>query len=1442
MRRFVPLALLLMVLLPTMPPARASPDVYTDESFSSPGGLDEVEVVAGDVRLRIVPESWTQTTKADFEKWKNYRNLTAIDLGGVKLASTGDEWSTLEKASYKSTYGMAATGAGDYLFILRGYWAGVKVGIGRYNTATESWENWSNPAIEWQEKKQYFKNGCSIAWDNADYIYVLAGGAYGDYPRDHEDHEPRHGFWRFSVADPSSWERLENTPWHQGIGDSLAWVRIGGENYLYAWLGTTSDARPASAGGAKFYRFSISSMSWDPTPITEIGTLKWYSDVSPPYGADDGANLIWTGNDYLYYIPGAYAESLYDSNKERYFVRFVISENRWENLAAMPYNENPDTTESDGVDDGGSMVWDGGDYLYVLKGGDGNGDDAADNFYRYSISSNSWEVLAGVPLGPSRSNGTRLGYAGENVYYWHANSTGFWAYASPRYEGVGHFTSSVFDAGVASTWQQISWDESAPAGVASKRRLVSAEPENLIDSRDRLGVLPPLQVLLNPSFESGAAPSNWTLVYFGDENTGGTWDTHGNYVDGIVSGRVRQVSGGLGLRGSAAEQTSSVFGTVDQTTTNTLRYYARYQYHTGKDSADLRMVIVGVEFTSSGTTYKLRYYHPNAGTPTDNATVKYIDGGYPGWQTWTPEQVYNLNENIKNKFGLTTFTITAIRVGVLMNKVAEGGTTIHGLFDNVRLVKENPLESYTNVQRKDGIYEDISEENTALTEQYKYVASHDNVRGAVDNFKNQSAGDGWAYSTLHERAYTAQAATTENINPSDDAYVGEDSPDFVYGFTDSTRSSTRTQTSANRRAFLKFDLSGIPANVMITEAKLWLRVYSYSNPVDEMRQMQSWSVADDSWTENTITWNTQPSLVENLGTACIDGYTWFSWAAAGFVQNQFGGDNVVSFGMRHETENLDDIARVIYYRSKESDADPPYLEVTYTVPTTFYDMEIYENIDNIPPGTNYTLQIRYKLDNANDNFRVMVKDNAGNWNYCGENLDNSTDWELWEYQLYDNELIADGGAGDNVRIKFISCDNEATSATDLLVDYVQVRSTKADNYAIHWEHRITGVENTYENAIIRIYGYNATGDENVTVSVWKQSVGEWENFAGGLPLALGEITHTLTNIGDYLIGDNISIKFEDADSTDAMQTTIPIDYVVLEAQKPYTTAVRVKVRSSSDNVTWPDWGDVPHVNSGDDLLYENRYLQYRAELSTTDEEATPMLHEIRIAYVTKTPRVGTFTSPSIELGYVENWGTLSWDAALPENTSISFATRSSDNGSNWSEWGELGSSAIGSPTYGRPYLQVRVTLRGVGTLAPTLRSYSIAYSQDRAPPGITLMAPNEGFSTTENSIELRGMLSDSNPATLEVNGRTLAWASGEFSTRVELSPGPNTIRMVARDVAGNRRELTLTGTRTVPTLPTQPAGRQAKQAVLVAAIYAFCVAACAGWEFLKGPLRVGGRE
>jgi hypothetical protein len=60
------------------------------------------------------------------------------------------------------------------------------------------------------------------------------------------------------------------------------------------------------------------------------------------------------------------------------------------------------------------------------------------------------------------------------------------------------------------------------------------------------------------------------------------------------------------------------------------------------------------------------------------------------------------------------------------------------------------------------------------------------------------------------------------------------------------------------RSYLKFDLSGIPAGEVVTFARLNLFQFNgggFASGVDVFR------VADDSWSEATITWNNQPVLV-----------------------------------------------------------------------------------------------------------------------------------------------------------------------------------------------------------------------------------------------------------------------------------------------------------------------------------------------------------------------------------------------------------------------------------------------------------------------------------------------------------------------------------------------------------------------------------------------------
>lgn len=243
------------------------------------------------------------------------------------------------------------------------------------------------------------------------------------------------------------WETLdlEGLPLIEGDmpfrnGTALAWDH---GDYIYALLG----ARYEDANRRLFYRYSISNGRWEKplkeTPYAQgagdaltwsgydnkvyvfIGSnghggsifasydpqLNEWQSLKLPDGwgcTDDGASLVWTGGEYLYALQGSDCDDEPSAN----FARFHIPAGEWVKRDSIPQ----------GVDDGGSLLWIGGwlsdeeDYIYALSG-------AVDekpgyDFYRYIISQDRWKPLEDVPCPIGWYNGNRLGFADDQIYYW----------------------------------------------------------------------------------------------------------------------------------------------------------------------------------------------------------------------------------------------------------------------------------------------------------------------------------------------------------------------------------------------------------------------------------------------------------------------------------------------------------------------------------------------------------------------------------------------------------------------------------------------------------------------------------------------------------------------------------------------------------------------------------------------------------------------------------------------------------------------------------------------------------------------------------------------------------------------------------------------------------------------------------------------------------------
>ncbi len=217
--------------------------------------------------------------------------------------------------------------------------------------------------------------------------------------------ESRRFFYRYSISS-NSWERLPDTPVDQGEGNAIRWhsalIHLG----LFATLG--GEQRPTY-----LYRFDQHVMQW----THKDDLMRELAD--PPAGMGDGASLVGTWAPYFYALRGEFYETspIYD------FWRYSIMDNAWTVMADIP--AEPHSGGSGGVGDGGSLLYiatwlpDQADYIYALSGNQAEPDGIPDNrTYRYTISTNSWERLTDLPFGVGYYVGNRLAYADGHIYAW----------------------------------------------------------------------------------------------------------------------------------------------------------------------------------------------------------------------------------------------------------------------------------------------------------------------------------------------------------------------------------------------------------------------------------------------------------------------------------------------------------------------------------------------------------------------------------------------------------------------------------------------------------------------------------------------------------------------------------------------------------------------------------------------------------------------------------------------------------------------------------------------------------------------------------------------------------------------------------------------------------------------------------------------------------------
>ncbi len=174
---------------------------------------------------------------------------------------------------------------------------------------------------------------------------------------------------------------------------------------------------------------------------------------------------------------------------------------------------------------------------------------------------------------------------------------------------------------------------------------------------------------------------------------------------------------------------------------------------------------------------------------------------------------------------------------------------------------------------------------------------------------------------------TAILGSTKTFNPDNDAYVDQENPDINYG----TSSKLIMDNLGNRKySYLKFDISTIPSEKIVTSANLYL--WCDAREGGGYTRIHAYSVENDDWNETTITWDNRPELVTFLSEHSGDTLAWWKWDVKAFVESEHGGDKTVSLCLIPGDLN----AYITEFRSREwwNPEYKPYLEVTYALPAT----------------------------------------------------------------------------------------------------------------------------------------------------------------------------------------------------------------------------------------------------------------------------------------------------------------------------------------------------------------------------------------------------------------------------------------------------------------------------------------------------------------------------
>ncbi|WP_158085363.1 PQQ-dependent sugar dehydrogenase [Niastella vici] len=178
-------------------------------------------------------------------------------------------------------------------------------------------------------------------------------------------------------------------------------------------------------------------------------------------------------------------------------------------------------------------------------------------------------------------------------------------------------------------------------------------------------------------------------------------------------------------------------------------------------------------------------------------------------------------------------------------------------------------------------------------------------------------------------AYFRVAPAAITFTPVHDAYVRDGTnAGTTFGTTDSTLLITKVSPSGqlnnNRESYLLFDLTSLTSNAASVQLKVFGKVDLTTVP---SVPVGVFSVANTTWTENTITWNNKPATsTAALASTTVTNAaaTYYTWDVTNYVKAELAaGRKKVAFALKSE---LAHDPRILWNAS-EFGSNPPQLSI-----------------------------------------------------------------------------------------------------------------------------------------------------------------------------------------------------------------------------------------------------------------------------------------------------------------------------------------------------------------------------------------------------------------------------------------------------------------------------------------------------------------------------------